>query len=353
MILNGAVVKPGKRSPSNLRHRSSSVVPETCLSDKHRKGLQMRRSRTFGNAAVATEGEAWLNTIICLWEDRCFWDRMRGNLAEREGKSWPVSHLVGGIRNWQDFRDFLLVGDSGGHRITNFLTHTMPPSQDVFGNMLPLSLHEWYSSAIIYQPDLQMQEEFQTTALETVTWSATFRRLFQSFAINLAKPLVDSNGNRQHFVLVHLVIDSDRTAVLNLQVFGTRADGIWYEPLRLDKRRAIENWLEDGSFAEIKREFALFRENSSRMFWAHWTLSELDPDKVIGVQLKLSSGPDLNGVREPWTTIMRIITGVILHLQSGTTGELRLLSPLKKRRPFRSPGRKAITDRVLIVPISR
>ena len=314
----------------------------------------------------------WLELVLRAWED--FWWLVHhiNRLLVATGGTALCSNR-GSVLNAGRFRDCLLgIHDPERQReLYEFIPPADMKRSLSYEGGYPLALARWsVHSRRIYKLDSDLQALLQATSLKGVLWSDV-QLPFDSFAIELAQPLIDSEGNRFGFLLVstplpyELEEDISPKDLIDFRCFGTK--GMKYAPLNTQQREriqtSVDRQIDRGDPYGILTEY---RELASKpldrvptsSFKLHSHPDELVTETAERVYKEKFPGVDRPAALATWDAMTRLVVGLALYLKTLPPGSSHVSEPTK---PFRSglPDRKVITNRwevcnvTSVIPLTR
>ena len=318
-----------------------------------------------------------LELVLTMWED--FWHvaTLQNEVATVVGEP-PAFAAEGAPVNAPRFRDFLLRApdDRQVGALNQFFGKPITATDDMNVDSLPIGLTSWcWDSRRIYSIDVDLQAVLAATSVEDVMWSDV-RLPFNSFAIQLARPIVTAGGRAYDFVLVsrYTATDDDGSAQIAIVFFSTKRNN--YVPLsqaQLDAVRTLLRRGKPGKAMTLCYQLMIRSLECLEDCGIRCTENQLDNARIGklaeyihgALMTQLTSDIAKSCVTDPSAEsqritdeMLRVVVGFALYLKTLPPSSPHVSPPSK---PFRSglPDRKVITNRwevcnvTSVIPLTR
>ena len=306
-----------------------------------------------------------LERLLCHWEDYWLLEKLLMQVENARGGRRPYGY-TGAIQNAHRFRDFLIqMGNSpSGLTVSDFappIGHEMDGNREALGAM-PLIMSTWcFHSRRIYCIDAGLQELLQATSLTGILWSDV-EFPFTSFAVQLARPITESEYGLNHDLLIVSLYELAGTQVLDIWLVPTAKVGPLFSDSREDLEQLAERQQWDRLLERLRGPISRLPDYSIRRWYGpkDTLLPKLVSDTLAHWSaLATSVANDYYCEHQHLNSIvMRLVAGLPLYLKSLPPGSPHVSPPTK---PFRSglPDRKVITNRwevcnvTSVIPLTR
>jgi hypothetical protein len=311
-----------------------------------------------------------LEIVLRAWED--FWylssQYQRMSKITRSGS---VLSEDGAIANFPKLRKTLLriISSQDSREVPSFLPFNRQNSDNSHGKglleCLPINLGSWcLHSRRLYRLDRDIQAILQATSLEGVRWQDV-QMPFDSFAISLEDPVIDSEGDAYDFILVTQAFVTEHPDRPGQE--GDMLEG-WailkscdqYIPLSDSEKGRIERLIQRRDIRRAQSAVVHYLSRIDVVRGSNFQVFQKDREEFVTTtarrvfdELHISQGDQLDAdFYQTVDVTVRIIIGMCLYLQTLPSG-----SPHQsewKKAPQRSaiPDSKAITNEAEVCTVT-
>lgn len=300
-----------------------------------------------------TDSVSRLDSLLSLWEDTCFIQKIGAQVNLQNGKI-PPNPLDGPLTYAPEFRKFIMKFN-GTFSFTDY-PKFMNVNMGNMGNMaiIPLSILAWnHHSRRIFHLPTDIQTILDATSLGGITWEE-IRFPFDSFLVTLEDPIVSDDNIEFDCILVSridLVSPLQKNGpLIELRIISKNFSD--YKKISNSERKRADALVHNGKYLEVLSfltsmlSLNSFATPAIHVFWESLktkTIQDSIPD--LG---KLTGQPDM--VKDSaMDSALHIVLNLCLYLENFSSSTL-----VRESKRFELPrkDRKATFDPASVQKIS-
>lgn len=270
-----------------------------------------------------TDGASRLDSLLGLWEDLCFIQKIGAEVSLKRGKL-PLNPLDGPLTHAPEFRKFIMRFN-GTFSPDDYLKFMYA---DMGSNLsIPLAILAWnHHSRRIFHLPTDIQTILDSTSLGGITWEE-IKFPFDSFLITLEDPIISDENVEFDCILVSQ-IDSfiqpkKNEPIIEIRIISKNFSE--YKKFSNSERKRVDTLVHNGQYLEI---LSWFKNMPSRNFFKTPAI-HIFPDKIkektirdsIPILGKLTGQPDM--VKDSaMDSALHIVLNLCLYLENFSSNTL-------------------------------